>query len=339
VAADQGDFAGAEKLSLQAKRVVEEDGSVYRQIYGEILSQLSNLYLAADRPQDMLRITELMGRVQDMNGRDHTSERMWTHENAASALVTMGEIRGALAELRLSNQGLLELSDSGVLPIPSRIGYANALGRMGQFDEALETIDVAVEEARSAGSPVALARGLLIKANMLLQLKRWEQAELVLHEVMSSDLGGGAAGQYVNTLLESYTSLLDSARQDWESAHRHRDRSLQLAGYRRTTSPVVQARVLQMAAASSLAEHDTAHAQQYAKDALALFEGLARGPDTSADVGEALLHLAQSRMNEASKAEIRILLTRAVRCLSNGLAPDHPLTVEARALLATQAGK
>jgi len=339
VAADQGDFAGAEKLSLQAKRVVEEDGSVYRQIYGEILSQLSNLYLAADRPQDMLRITELMGRVQDMNGRDHTSERMWTHENAASALVTMGEIRGALAELRLSNQGLLELSDSGVLPIPSRIGYANALGRMGQFDEALETIDVAVEEARSAGSPVALARGLLIKANMLLQLKRWEQAELVLHEVMSSDLGGGAAGQYVNTLVESYTSLLDSARQDWESAHRHRDRSLQLAGYRRTTSPVVQARVLQMAAASSLAEHDTAHAQQYAKDALALFEGLARGPDTSADVGEALLHLAQSRMNEASKAEIRILLTRAVRCLSNGLAPDHPLTVEARALLATQAGK
>ena len=132
--------------------------------------------------------------------------------------------------------------------------------------------------------------------------------------------------------------LLDSARQDWESAHRHRDRSLQLAGYHRTASPVVQARVLQMAAASSLAEHDTAHAEQFAKEALALFEGLARGPDTSADVGEALLHLAQSRMNRASKAEIRILLARAARCLSNGLSPDHPLALEARALLATPAG-
>jgi hypothetical protein len=132
---------------------------------------------------------------------------------------------------------------------------------------------------------------------------------------------------------------LDSARQEWESAHRHRDRALQLAGYHRTTSPVVQARVLQMVATASLAEHDTAHAEQYAKDALVLFEGLARGPDTSADVGEALLHLAQARMNEASKAEIRALLTRAVRCLSNGLAPDHPLTLEARTLLVTQAGK
>jgi len=335
VAAGQGDFAAAEKLSLQAKRVVEEDGSVYRPIYGETLSQLSNLYLAADRPKDMLRVIELSGRIQDMNGREHTSERMWTHANAAAALVTMGEIRGALAELKLSNQGLLELSDSGVLPIPSRISYAGALGRMGLFDEALKTIDVAIEEGRGAGNPFALARGLLVKANMLLQWKRWEQAGLVLHELNSGDSGGAAAGEYVATMVESYTMLLDCARQDWESAHRHRDRALQLAGYRKTNSPVVQARVLQMAATAALAERDTAHAQQFAKDALALFEGLARGPDTSADVGEALLHLAQSRMNEASKAEIRTLLTRAVRCLSNGLAPDHPLVQEARALLVT----
>jgi eukaryotic-like serine/threonine-protein kinase len=334
-AADLGDFAGAEKLSLQAKQVIEEDGSEYRQIYGEILSQLSNLYLAADRPQDMLRTIELVGRIQDSNGRDHTSERMWTHENAATALVTMGEIRGALGELRVSNQGMLELSDSGVLPIPSRINYASALGRMGRFDEAMKTIDVAIEEARSAGSPGALARGLLVKANMLLQLKRWEQAEIVIREVTSPDLGG-ASGQYVSTLVESYTMFLDSARQDWSSAHRRRDRALQLAGYHRTTSPVTQARVLQMAAAAALAEHDTANAEQFAKEALVLFEGLARGPDTSADVGEALMHLAQARMDEASKVEIRSLLTRAVRCLSNGLAPDHPLTLEARALLAAQ---
>jgi tetratricopeptide (TPR) repeat protein len=283
----------------------------------------------------MLRITELMGRIQDSNGRDHTSERMWTHENTASALITMGEVRSGLEELRLSNQGLLELSDSGVLPISSRISYANALGRMGRFDEALKTVDIAIEEARSAGTPGGLARGLLFKTNLLLQLKRWEQVEPVLREVTSPALGG-ASGQYVSTLVESYTMLLDSGRQDWNSAHRHRDQALQLAGYHKTASPVVQARVLQMASVAALAEHDIANAQQFAKDALVLFEGLARGPDTSADVGEALLHLAQARMNEASKVEIRALLTRAVQCLSNGLAPDHPLTLEARALLAAQ---
>jgi len=330
-----GHFSAAEKLSLQAKRVVEEDGSTYRPIYGDILSQLSNLYLNSDRPRDMLRTMELLGRIEDSNGRGHTSERMWTHQNIASALISMGEIRDAMLECTLSNQGLAELSGSGVLPIANVINYAGLLGRMGRSEEALKSIEIAIQQARSAGNQDALLRALLVKGKILLSRERWDEADLVLNEA-ASHAAGDRSGHYVSTLLESYRMLLDMARGHLESAHRHRDRSLQLAGYHTESSPLALGRVLQMAAEVALAERASADAEQYAQDALTLFERLARGSDTSADVGEALLHLAQARAGRGPKAEVRSLLTRAVRCLSNGLSPDHPLTVRARTLLATQ---
>jgi len=58
-----------------------------------------------------------------------------------------------------------------------------------------------------------------------------------------------------------------------------------------------------------------------------------RGPDTSADVGEALLRLAQARIASGSATGARPLLERALRCLVNGLDTAHPLAVEARRLL------
>lgn len=91
---------------------------------------------------------------------------------------------------------------------------------------------------------------------------------------------------------------------------------------------------LLIAAHVALAEHDAAAAERFAKEALAICEPIARGPDTSADVGEALLRFAQARLlSKAAASEIKPLLTRAVRCLTNGLAPDHSLTREARQAL------
>jgi hypothetical protein len=75
-----------------------------------------------------------------------------------------------------------------------------------------------------------------------------------------------------------------------------------------------------------------ADAQRYASDALRSSEQLARSANSSADVGEALLLAAQATP-AAPAQEQRRRLERAVRCLSNGLRPDHPLTAEARRLL------
>jgi hypothetical protein len=75
-------------------------------------------------------------------------------------------------------------------------------------------------------------------------------------------------------------------------------------------------------------------AARFAADGLRLSEGVARSPDSSADVGESLLLLVKA-MPDSALAERRKQLQRAVRCLDNGLGADHPLTVEARTLLAS----
>jgi tetratricopeptide (TPR) repeat protein len=89
---------------------------------------------------------------------------------------------------------------------------------------------------------------------------------------------------------------------------------------------------LNLAAAAALAVGRSAEAQGFAQQALSMAEGVARGPDTSADVGEALLLLAKADMAQGRIAEARPLLERAARCLTNGLGAEHALTREARAL-------
>jgi hypothetical protein len=130
---------------------------------------------------------------------------------------------------------------------------------------------------------------------------------------------------------------LELAQGKREAAHRHRDESLELAGYRTTAPQRSLPRELLFAAQMALSEGAVSDAERYANDALATATAVARGPDTSADVGEALLRLAQSRLAAGVTDGTRALLERAVRCLSNGLDPNHPLTAEARSLLADAA--
>ena len=129
-------------------------------------------------------------------------------------------------------------------------------------------------------------------------------------------------------------ALLELGRGNLESAQRHRVHSLELAGYHTQKPERVLIKVLLIAANVALAGGAAADAEQFARDALAIGESNTRGPYTSSDVGEALLRLAQARLSLGAKADAKPMLERAVKCLTNGLAPNHPLTVEARSLLA-----
>jgi len=56
---------------------------------------------------------------------------------------------------------------------------------------------------------------------------------------------------------------------------------------------------------------------------------VARGTDTSANVGEALLLLAKAEIAQGRTTEAQPLLERAARCLTNGLGANHAMTREA----------
>jgi hypothetical protein len=129
-----------------------------------------------------------------------------------------------------------------------------------------------------------------------------------------------------------HTGHADAARQRLE-------KFLGSQGYPRTPAQVALQAALLSAARATLDVGDLSAAETYARDALRTAESVARGPATSADVGESLLVLAEIRSAEHQSTEVRPLLIRALRCLTEGVGPDAPATARARAELADSGEK
>lgn len=328
----RGNTQSAESLLREAMRIMESSGSTHRHTYTSVLVDLGDVYLTRNQPREVLRIAQLAGEVHERNGRGGTAARLISRQNAAVALVAMGETRAALAEREIINQRVRELESSGEEPSPYAINYSAVLLRMAKPDAALRALDGVVERARSTGQRAILTQALLTKGAVFAQLGHWDDADAALKEAASLATAGignrNAAAQ-----AEAQMARVDLGRGDLESMRRHRERSLELAGYGTPKTERSLARLLLIAAQIALVQKEAADAERFARDALAIVEAVARGPDTSGEVGEALLRLTQARMlSGAQSPDSKTTLERAVRCLTNGLGPDHPLTVEARDL-------
>ena len=81
-----------------------------------------------------------------------------------------------------------------------------------------------------------------------------------------------------------------------------------------------------------IAQGHSKEAESVAKEALNLSEKRARQSEQSADVGEALLVLAQAQVAANDSTGTRESAARAVVALTNSLGADHSLTREALAL-------
>lgn len=334
VAQRHGDYAQADRLLKQALRILERDGSTHRPEYVAVLSDLGNLYLARNKLAEALRIEQLTAQIHDRNGRGGTTSRLLARQNIATILSAMGEPGAALAEREMINRRLHEFESSGEETVVYTINYATLLLRMARPAEALQALDADLEYMRSSGHRMVLAQALLSKGSAFIHLRRWDEADATLKEVAAL-VADGIGNRSTAAQVESFMARLAFARGDLESARRHCDSSLELAGYRTPKAERSLAKVLLVAAQIALAEGAAAQVEQFSRDALAIGESNARGPDTSADVGEALLRLAQGRISSGMHIDARAVLERAVRCLTNGLDANHPLSVEARNLLAS----
>ncbi len=73
-------------------------------------------------------------------------------------------------------------------------------------------------------------------------------------------------------------------------------------------------------------------AMEFAKAAVRIAENTARDPKQSADVGEALLVLANAQDSAGDRAGARASAQRSVEALSTALGENHSLTRAARRL-------
>jgi eukaryotic-like serine/threonine-protein kinase len=321
----------AEALLLRARRIMEDSRDTHREMYTNVLNELGAQYIARNRPQDMLRMMQLIGEIHDRNGRGATSNRLATRQNAATALNAMGETRAALAEREIINRRLAEMAGPDEEPPVIRVNYAAVLLRMRQPAAALEVLDQVLDKIRSAGNAGSLANALANKGSALLMLNRLDEAELAFREA-ASIAASGIGNRSLGAQVAAISGRLELARGNLDGARRYRDQALELAGYRKEKPQRSLMRVLYIAAEVALAEGAAAYAEQFARDALAIAEPNARTPDSSGDVGEALLRIAEARVASGAREDARPILDRAIRCLTNGFGPEHPLTVQARML-------
>jgi len=332
VAQRRGDSEQSESLLLRAKHVLEADNETHLQTYASVLTDLGILYNGRNQPQKLLSYARQVGAIQDRYGRGGTSNRLIARQNAASALFAMGEARASLEEREIMNRRLLELSSIDQEPQQLWVNYATVLLRVGRAQDALVQLDGVLEKVRATGNRSVLTATQYARGATLLELKRLDESAAALQEA-SQLASSGIGNKSIGASIESALAQLGSTRGERESAHAHRDRALQLAGYHTDHPERALARVLRDSAAVALAEGDTRDAGQWLRDALKISESVARGPDTSGDVGETLLRIVEADGKAGQSAADRRLLERAVRCLTNGLGADHALTVEARALL------
>lgn len=328
-----GDSVSAEALVHQGMNILEANGSTSHASYVYLLDELGNIYLSRNQPREVLEIDRLAGDILDRNGRGSTATRLIYRQNEAVSLTALGEISAALAQQEVINQRMRELETPGQEPFPYRFNYVTSLLRMAKPERALQALDGVLDRARQTENPHAIRQTQLLTGWTLLALARWSEAAAALNEAARL-AANGTGNENAQAQIEALRARLDLAHGDFDAAHRHRDAALEFAGYRTENPRRALVRVLLVAAEIALAEGADADAKRFASEALAISESVARGADTSADVGEALLRLAQARIAaRTSDSDTRYILERAARCLTNGLESDHPLTREARGLL------
>ena len=330
-------YASAETLLRQAMRIREEaDGTNESSTYAALLDELAALQRGRNRPREALRTLQRAAAINDRSGRGNMAAGIAARNNMALLLVDMGEAGLALMEVEKINQQRDQLADALSKHVAYPLNTASLLLRMRRHAAAVRELEGILPRARETGSPLLLATTLSFLGAALTQAGRWDEAEAALQEAASlaaNEVRDAATSVGIETRLAE----LALARGALDAARRHADKALELVGFRRVQEERVPLRIrgraLLLSARVALAENAFIEAERMARDALAIWETVARGPDSSADVGEALLWIARARISVRSDADVTSILERAVRCLTNGLEANHPLTVEARTLL------
>lgn len=326
-----GDHATAISRLLDAKSVLEASGETHRTSYSLILTLLAGLYIDVGRPAAALELYDVVRETHERYGRGGTKAHLVILQNRVVALYYRGEIRSALAQRLELDRRLRQLEPLDAVPVYYSISQARLLLRFRRAKEALPFANAAVERSRHGGNEFMLKHSLATLAEAQLQLGNLTDAAAATQEAESLVRRGPERGDS-GRVVDDVAARLDLARGDTERARARIESALQAIGYPYSKPSNYSDDLLMTAAEVALREGRAVDAEQYARAAVAAAESMARGPHTSADVGEALLRLADTLIAQGDYAEATPLLRRAERCLTNGLGPEHVLTQRARTM-------
>jgi serine/threonine protein kinase len=332
LAVRQGNPYAGEEILIGARRLLEASGQTYSAAYTSVLSELGGIYNETDRLKDALTMAQLIGATHERYGRGGTTARLIALQNEAVVRFNMGEIKASMSAIDDVRKRRLAIQGDSSEPLSMTSTYADRLIRLGSLQEGLDLASSASSRARDSGNTLWLVSALRAMCIAQIELGQLSEAESTLQEVAMALGNGSPTDQHFRGTLDRLRGRLKLKQGDPAAALQSANASIAMIEGGSNSKTLDERGSLNLAARAELALGQGASAEQFARRALAKAEAVARGPDTSADVGEALLLLAQAEIAQGRASEAQPLLERAVRCLTNGLGADHALTHEAVAL-------
>jgi eukaryotic-like serine/threonine-protein kinase len=332
LAVKQGNMAVGEQILEGARRLLEQSGQTYRASYTSVLSELGGIYNETRRFAQALAMAELISATHERYGRGGTTARLMALQNEAVVRFNMGEIQASMGAIEDVRKRRLAIQGDSSEPLSMTGTYADRLVRLGRVQEGLGLVRTASERARSSGNTLWLIFTLRTMCIAYIELGQLPEAESTIQETATALGNSSTMDQHFRGLLDRLRGLLELKRGDPAAALQSANASLAAMSGGANGKPLDERASMLLAADAALALGRSADAEQFAHQALGMAEAVARGPDTSADVGEALLLLAKAEIAQGRTTEAQPLLERAARCLTNGLGADHTLSREALAL-------
>jgi tetratricopeptide (TPR) repeat protein len=330
---DRGHWDEAITLLKQAHALQVAEGTQSGLYYSTVLKELSTIYVGQGRYGEAFQAESEAGEAFDRGGRGGTRGRAMVHHNLGTLLVYQGEPRAAMTEFEASRQTINGTQSDDELPLPSRCAWAWALRRIGQPQRAQHIIAGAAEQLLAQQS-ISLG-ALALVHDAALKFDAGATAEARTLATKAVDLMSANPEANESTLAQAQAQLADIEIRSGEApqAATRLQQFLATKNYPARPAVAILQPVLARAAEASLSMGQLDMATKYSRDALALAQSLARGPDTSADVGEMLVLQAQVKIAAHQPSEAVKLLQRAVTCLANGLGDSAPRTQEVHKMM------
>jgi eukaryotic-like serine/threonine-protein kinase len=326
------DPSAAEHTLVGALHLIEESHQTYLSAYTSVLNDLGSIYNETSRLSQALDMARLIGATHEKFARGGTTARLISLQNEAAVLFNMGEVLASLHVMNEAQRRRLAIQGDTLGPLSLTVNNADRYIRLGKPQEALELADSAIATARRDGNSRWLIFALRASVFSYLDLGRPTEAQAAMDQLKTSLPTGASIEVGYRGLLERLQGLASLDRGDFAGALHSAKAALAAIGDPEKPTSRSARGVLNLASAAAVGLGQATAGERFARQALQIAQSVARGPDTSADVGEALLLLGKALIAQGRAAEAQPVLERAARCLNNGLGAEHAFTREAEML-------
>ncbi len=330
----------AVKRLTEARAMLQSEDATRGTLYNSVLAALGVTLMNDGQVPAALPIFQESVDSHQRHGRGGTRAQLIALQNVGTALYRMGELQESARIQERVWRRLQQLADPRDLSVSFVVNTANLARRLRRSHASLERLPEVLARAEQADDAYYFWFASTELAQHRLDSGASREAIEAPLQHMVAKLAPGEAGLPLAARLNADVvrvalDLRDGRPGEADRRARELLLSVQAAG----AGPPRQRFIAELLASqAALAAGDPRRASIGAANALQAIESAARSRDSSADVGDALLAGARARLALADREGAQAALSRAVRNLTHGYGPDHPTTLEARALLTAAGG-